>query len=169
MTVRGLTGLFAVLGGVHVVMLLVGRFLLLGDTTLLWAWFVLCVLLGATVAAHVGGIRPVRGLLAGLVFLLTWLLGAPVLVGAFSHLLPERPIVLGIALAAQLCVLLPNRTAVAYVWRLLVPVTIDTTVSALVTGDEPPGVWGTASVVASLLLVWLLEISVGQPRVDGEA
>lgn len=170
MSRRRVTYLLALLGGVHVVMLLVGRLVLLETPWLLWSWFGVCVLAGGIAAAHIGGLPMRRGLAGAVGFVLGWVVIGPVVGVAFEHLLPERRIILGIALATQLLLLLPP-AGVAWLWRLVAPLTVDILVSIVLVEARPPGVGGSVSVLGTLALVWLLETRVGMGRAspDGPA
>jgi hypothetical protein len=80
---------------------------------------------------------------------------------AFGYFLPERPIVFGLALGVQLVLVLPPRGALAWLWRLLVPLGVDLFISVAVSPDERLGAVGIFWIAGMLLAIWGLEATLG--------
>lgn len=164
---RGVGAALTVVGVGYTLMFLVGRpFLLPLDTPWpLWSWFVACALTTGALAGVAADRGAGRGLASGVGFVLTWLLAYPLLDLGFGYFLPERPIVFGLALGVQLVLVLPPRGALAWLWRLLIPLGVDVLISALVSPDDRLGFMGVFWIAGMLLAIAGLEASVG--RRDG--
>jgi hypothetical protein len=162
-TRRGVGAALAVLGVGYAILFLIGRPFLLPLATPwpLWVWFLVCVLVTAAVAGVAADRGVARGLVSGAGFLLAWLVAFPLVDLAFGYFLPERPIVFGLALGVQLVLVLPPRGALAWLWRLLVPLGVDLFISVAVSPDERLGAVGIFWIAGMLLAIWGLEATLG--------
>ena len=160
---KGVGAALAVVGVGYTVMFLVGRPFLLPLATPwpLWSWFVACALATGALAGVAADRGVARGLASGAGFLGAWLLVFPLVELAFGYFLPERPIVFGLALGVQLVVVLPPRSALAWLWRLLIPLGVDLFISLVVSPQDRLGFVGIFWIAGMLLIVWSLEATLG--------
>ena len=167
----GVGAALAVVGVGYTVMFLVGRPFLLPLATPwpLWTWFVLCALTTGVLAGVAADRGVGRGLVSGLGFLVTWLVVFPLVDLAFGYFLPERPIVFGLALGVQLVLVLPPRGALAWLWRLLLPLGVDLFISVVISSEERMGLVGILWIAGTLLAIWGLEVTLGARRRPGRS
>jgi hypothetical protein len=168
---KGVGAALVVIGVGYTVMFLVGRPFLLPLTTPwpLWSWFVACALATGALAGVAADRGVARGLAGGAGFLLAWLLLFPLVDLAFGYFLPERPIVFGLALGVQLVLVLPPRGALAWLWRLLIPLGVDLFISLVVSPQDRLGFVGVLWIAGMLLAVWGLEATLGVRRRKGRS